>query len=150
MKRIIILLSLVPFVLLLTVGCQKKPSEEKIFNEAKKFQEEGKHAEAVASYEKLVELHPKGKYAPQSQFLIGFIYANELEELDRAEEAYNVFLEKYADKSDSGMVASAQWELRNLGKDINEIEDLSIIKQGEEQAAESDTSLTSAPARSQP
>jgi outer membrane protein assembly factor BamD (BamD/ComL family) len=129
MKRIVILLSLVPLVLLLAVGCQKKPAEDQMFNEAKKFQEESKYSEAVASYEKLVQVHPRGKYAPQSQFMVGFILANEIKDLKRAEAAYQAFLDKYSSSADSGMVASAQWELKNLGKDINEIQDLSGIMQ---------------------
>jgi outer membrane protein assembly factor BamD (BamD/ComL family) len=141
MKRIILALSLLPVILLLAVGCQKKPSEDMIFNEAKKFQEESKYSEAVTSYEKLVKFHPRGKYAPQSQFMIGFILANDLKDIKRAEAAYKTFLEKYSSKADSGMVASAEWELKNLGKDINEIQDLSGIIQQETQTA-SDTAKT--------
>lgn len=133
MKRIIVLLSFMPLVLLMAGGCQKKPAEEMIFNEAKKFQEEGKYSEAVASYEKLVQQHPRGKYAPQSQFMVGFILANELKDVKGAEAAYKAFLKKYSSKADSGMVASAEWELKNLGKDINEIQDLSGIMQKEGQ-----------------
>lgn len=134
MKRIVIGLSLLPLLLLLALGCQKKPSEEQIFNEAKKFQEDSKYAEAVASYEKLVQFHPHGRYAPQAQFMVGFIEANELKDLKKAEAAYKTFLDKYAAKADSGMVASAQWELKNLGKDINEIQDLSPVMQKDAQA----------------
>lgn len=145
MKRGILLFSIISAVAVLIAGCEKKPNEEQIFGEAKKLQEEGKYAESVAKYEQLVELHPKSKYAPQSQFLIGFIYANELKDLPKAEVAYKVFLEKYADKADSGMVASAEWELKNLGKDINEIEDLSVITRGEGQTSEADTAKTAKP-----
>jgi tetratricopeptide (TPR) repeat protein len=130
MKRTITLLTILPMLFLISLGCQKKPSEDQLFNEAKKLQEEGKYADAVASYQNLVNLHPRGKFAPQSQFMIGFIYANELKEYDKAEKAYRKFLDAYSSSADSGMVASAEWELKNLGKDINEIEDLSIILSG--------------------
>jgi len=146
MKRLVILLSLIPVVFLLSsTGCEKKPSEDQLFSDARKLQEEGKYAEAVTGYEKLIQVHPKGKYAPQAQFMIGFICANELKDLAKAEKAYKAFLEKYAAKSDSGMVASARWELENLGKDINQIEDLSgVIGQGEQQAA-ADTAKAAQP-----
>jgi TolA-binding protein len=144
MKRLIILLSLIPVIFLLIAGCAKKPAEEQLFTDARKLQEEGKYVEAVAGYEKLIEVHPRGKYAPQSQFMIGFICANELKDLAKAERAYKAFLEKYASKSDSGMVASAQWELENLGKDINQIEDLSGIMQQEERAS-GDTAKSAEP-----
>lgn len=131
MKRGIILLLLVPFILAFVSSCKKGPSPEDIFNAAKGLQEEQKYAEAVVKYEELVTLHPRNKLAAQSQFMIGFICANELNEFEKAENAYKAFLENYADMSDSGMVVSARWELENLGKDINEIEDLSAITEGE-------------------
>jgi len=140
MKRILILLTLIPVVFLFLAGCQKKPPEEQLFNDARKLQEAGKYSEAVTGYERLVQVHPRGKYAPQAQFMIGFICANELKQLDKAEKAYKAFLKNYSSKADSGMVASAEWELKNLGKDINEIEDLSTIMGKEGQQAAADTS----------
>jgi tetratricopeptide (TPR) repeat protein len=138
MKRGILLFTVIPFILALILGCQKGPTAEDVFNEAKQLQEDANYAEAVTKYEKLVQTHPKSKYAPQAQFMIGFIYANELDDLDKAKVAYEKFLDVYAAESDSGMVASAEWELRNLGKDINEIEDLSLTPEGEVEADEAE------------
>ena len=138
MKRGILIFTVIPFILALILGCQKGPTAEDVFNEAKQLQEDANYAEAVTKYEKLVQTHPKSKYAPQAQFMIGFIYANELDDLDKAKVAYEKFLDLYAAESDSGMVASAEWELRNLGKDINEIEDLSLTPEGEVEADEAE------------
>ena len=138
MKRTIIFLALPIVVVALIFGCQKGPSAEQIFTEAKQLHEDAKYAEAVAKYEQLVQMHARSKYAPQSQFMIGFIYANELGELDKAKVAYETFLERYAETSDSGMVASAHWELENLGKDIDEIEDLSLTPHPEAEDADSE------------
>jgi outer membrane protein assembly factor BamD (BamD/ComL family) len=131
MKRGILFLTIIPLMLAFIIGCQKGPTAEDVFNEAKQLQEDANYTDAVTKYEKLVQTHPKSRYAPQAQFMIGFIYANELDDLDKAKVAYEKFLEVYASESDSGMVASAEWELRNLGKDINEIEDLSLTPEGE-------------------
>ncbi len=136
MKRAILYIAVSTLALALLMGCQKGPTSEDIFTEAKKLQEEGKYEDAVVKYEQLVELHSKDKFAPQSQFMIGFIYANELDDLDKAKVAYETFLANYAANSDSGMVASARWELENLGKDIDEIEDLSLIPKDEDAAEE--------------
>ena len=138
MKKVIISLTFLTLILALIIGCQKGPKAEELFNEAKELQEEQKYDEAVVKYEQLVELHPRSQFAPQSQFMIGFIYANEIKELEKAKVAYETFLSQYADRSDSGMVASAEWELRNLGKDINEIEDLSLTPEGEVEADEAE------------
>ena len=137
MKRTIIFFIIASIMMAWIIGCQAGPGAEEVFNEAKKLQEDADYAAAVMKYEQLVAKHSKSSFAPQAQFMIGFIYANELDELDKAKVAYEVFLENYASKSDSGMVASARWELDNLGKDIDEIEDLSIIsKDTEEKTSE--------------
>ncbi len=138
MKRTILFLTLPAILLALIIGCQKGPSAEDIFTEAKKLHEDAKYTEAVVKYEQLVELHQRSKFAAQSQFMIGFIYANELDDLEKAKTAYETFLERYTTDADSGMVASAHWELENLGKDIDEIEDLSLTPQEETEADDSE------------
>lgn len=107
-------------------GCVKA-NEEELFNEAKMLQEKQQTAEAIAKYEELIRTYPKGKYAAKSQFMVGFLYANDLKDYPKAKAAYENFLEKYSTEVDSGMVISARWELKYLGKDINEIEELKNI-----------------------
>ena len=74
----------------------------------------------VDAYTRIVELAPDHEVAPKAQFMIGYIYANDLNDTTKAKQAYNKFLEKYADE-DSGMTASARFELKYMGKDISEI-----------------------------
>ena len=75
----------------------------------------------VDAYSKIVEVDPQNKVAPKAQFMIGYIYANELKKTDKAKIAYEKFLENYSEV-DSGMTASANFELKFLGKDISEID----------------------------
>ncbi|MDK9700906.1 MAG: tetratricopeptide repeat protein [bacterium] len=111
--------------IVMLIGCGGvKANEDELFNTAKQFQEQGKQTDAVAKYEELVKIHPSGKRAPNAQFMIGFLYANELKQLDKAKTAYEKFLKDYSAVSDSGIIKSAQWELEHLGKDINDIEEL--------------------------
>ncbi|MCX6638955.1 MAG: hypothetical protein NTW14_00520 [bacterium] len=141
MKRYTVLLTIFA-LLLLAVGCQQKPkgpAAEEIFAAAKKYQGEAKTDSALIKYEELVKLYPKDKFAAQSQFMVGFICANEKKDLPRAEKAYRAFLAKYSNTADSGMVASAKWELENLGKDISQIEDLNLKGGGSEESAKVDT-----------
>ena len=51
-------------------------------------------------------------------FMLGFINANDLKDLEKAEKHYKAFLEKYPnhDLSDD-----AEYEIKTLGKDINEL-----------------------------
>ena len=50
--------------------------------------------------------------------MLGFIYANSLENLEEAKKYYSLFIEKYPNHD---LADDAQYELNNLGKDINEL-----------------------------
>ncbi len=116
----LILLTLIVLVVPLTA---QDKSPEQLFAEAKRFQEELKYPEAIVIYEQLVAKFPDSKQAPQSQFMIGFTYANQIKDLKKAEAGYKRFLELYSATAEEGLVASAQWELENLGRDVREISD---------------------------
>lgn len=107
----------------LIFGCAKKPGEEELFTEAKQFQEQSQFQQAVEKYEDLIRLYPKSPLCAQSQFMIGYIYANHIQEYDKARQAYVTYLEKY---SDDEMVKDAKWELDHLGEDINSIDELLV------------------------
>ncbi|MEJ2626996.1 MAG: tetratricopeptide repeat protein [bacterium] len=78
----------------------------------------GESLVAISRLKTVIEKYPESKYAPQSQFMLGFIYANNLSDTLKAKQEYNKFLEKYPDHE---LVTSVQWELKYLGKDLNEI-----------------------------
>ena len=73
------------------------------------------------SPQKVVDKYPDNKYAAESQFMIGFVYANSAVDTLKARGAYNTFLERYPDHE---LVSSVQFELKYLGKDINQIPNL--------------------------
>jgi len=81
--------------------------------------------DGVATLQQVIEQYPESKEAPQCQFMIGFIYANYASEFEKAQAAYQTFLEKYENHE---LVPSVEWELRNLGKDINEIPELQHLE----------------------
>jgi len=136
MKRVVTVAgSLLLAVLLLTTGCQKKPSEEELFSKAKAAQEARDFSGAVAAYKQVVANYPSGEKADEAQFMVGFLYANDIGDTAAARSAYETFLEKYAANSDSGMVLSAKWELANLGKNVDQIEDVMHFAGGDSTAA---------------
>lgn len=110
--------------LLVLTGCSKKPSEEELFSKAKTAQEARDFTAAVDAYKQVVANYPDGERADEAQFMVGFLYANDIGDTTAARAAYETFLEKYAENSDNGMVLSAKWELANLGKDVDEIEEI--------------------------
>jgi parvulin-like peptidyl-prolyl isomerase len=65
----------------------------------------------VGIYRELIKRFPDSKYAAQAQFMIGFIYSEELKDYDKAEEALQVVIDKYPG---SELVESAKWMLKNM------------------------------------
>ncbi|MCF8306417.1 MAG: outer membrane protein assembly factor BamD [Ignavibacteriales bacterium] len=73
---------------------------------------------SVDYFEKVYTDHPDNPLAPQALFMAGFIYANELNDLNRAKDNYELFLLKYPQ---SDLADDAEMELQNLGKTPEEI-----------------------------
>ena len=73
---------------------------------------------AITAYRKVVELHQGSGMDANAQFLIGFIFANYINDLDNAKIEYSRFLEQYPDHN---LVKDVNFELQYLGKDINQI-----------------------------
>lgn len=89
-------------------------------------------AKAIEKPEKAIELYaqvmanaPQHAKAATAQFMTGFIYANDLNQLDKAKVAYESFLQKYPNDE---LAESAKMELENLGKSPEE-----LIKKFEQQ-----------------
>jgi outer membrane protein assembly factor BamD (BamD/ComL family) len=73
--------------------------------------------EAIDAYGLYCREYPAGKQTPLAMFLIGYLYNNELHDIDSAASAYRRFLERYPD---SEMATSARFELNTLGKSPEE------------------------------
>ena len=111
----------ISLTLLLLSSCGPKVTDVEMFTQANQLQREGKYDEAIRMYDNLIVKYPKSTYGPQAQFMIGFIYANELKDLDKAKVAYEKFLKVYPEHE---MAKDARWELEHLGQDIDDIEAL--------------------------
>lgn len=73
---------------------------------------------AIEIYSKIIEKMPQHRKAPTAFFMTGFVYANDLKDLEKAKAAYELFLEKFPNDD---MAESARGELKNLGKTPEEI-----------------------------
>lgn len=111
-------------VMVAVAGCKKGPSEAELRTKAEKLQETNDFQGAIASYAQIVKGFPKSPQAPQCQFMIGYLYANHLKNMDMAKQAYRDFIKLYPEHQ---LVKDAQWELDHLGQDVNEIEELNKI-----------------------
>jgi len=71
--------------------------EELLYNEAQNFSEQGDFTSAIKTYEQILKLYPESPHACRAQFLIGFVYSENLKKPDRAKEVYEKVIEKYPD-----------------------------------------------------
>lgn len=105
------------FFLLIT-QCGKKMSEEQYITEAQKYMNNGRFFESIALYNELIEKFPNSKHVPKTLFMIGFIYANELQDSVKAKAYYSTFLKRFPDDE---LAASVQWEMTHLGSDVSTV-----------------------------
>jgi outer membrane protein assembly factor BamD (BamD/ComL family) len=73
---------------------------------------------AIQESRRYVQLFPESEKNASVFFMIGFIFNNELKQTDSARIAYEEFLLRFPN---SEMAKSAEFELKNLGKDVNDI-----------------------------
>ncbi len=76
------------------------------------------YKKAIVAYSLFQKKYPKDKKAPQTLFMIGFIQANQLGQLEAAKKTYTKFLELYPE---SEMAESAKSEIETLGLSPDEI-----------------------------
>ncbi len=74
--------------------------------------------EAATATEKLYKDYPEHSKAPTAMFLTGYLYENELRDLDKAKDIYSDFITKYPDNE---FTKSAQFALDNLGKPADQL-----------------------------
>jgi len=83
---------------------------------------------SIDSYNQILSQFSADPKTPNASFMIGYIYANDLNDYDKAKASYEKFIELYPDHM---LVPSAQWEIENLGKSLDEIPQLQSITKGQ-------------------
>lgn len=68
--------------------------------------------QAVGLYDRILTDYPESIEAGDALFMKAYVLHNELKELERAEQAYVTFLERYPNHD---LASSARFELQNLG-----------------------------------
>ena len=85
-----------------------KKSARDLFKDA---QEAGSPENRIAKYRALLEEYPKSDVSAQAQFMIGFVYSEELRNYDAADKEFHRLLEHYPD---SELAASAKWMIEHM------------------------------------
>lgn len=118
MRKDVIIVFLISIGLFLNFGCSKKPGEKEYFDLAYQHMGNEKWSDAELNFQKILDEYPEGTYTSKALFMVGFVNANYLKNYDKAKEYYTKFLEKYPDHD---LADDAEYEIENLGKDINEL-----------------------------
>ncbi len=79
---------------------------------------------SVIKYGYIADEYPSHEDAPKARFMAAYTLANIICDYERAKEEYNKFIRDYPEHP---LVESVRFELRNLGKDLDQIEELKDI-----------------------
>ena len=105
-------------MLALLASCSDSKTEEEYYNLANEQYGKEAYADAVKNYKIILDKYPDGKTTAKATFMLGFINANNLRNLEEAKKYYTLFVEKYPDND---LADDAQYELNTLGQDINNL-----------------------------
>jgi len=99
---------------------QDSLSSKYLFELGMLYQKQRDFDKAISTFDKCYTEYPNSKEASQAVFLQGFLYANVLNNLDKAKEKYQLYLDKYS-AVDAKMTNDVKLELDNLGKSPDEL-----------------------------
>ena len=91
---------------------------EYLFKAADLYRAQHKYEEALKNYSQIQSDYADYKKVPQTMFLQGFVYENDLKDLDKAKERYQAFLDTYPDHE---LAKDVQFSLNNLGRSPEDI-----------------------------
>ena len=108
-------------LLALMVGlaaCSKERDEKQFFAEAQGYMDSQQWQKAADTFTAMYNKFPNGVFAAKSLFMIGYINANHLNDLEAARQHYATFVEKFPDHE---LVTAAKYEMDHLGKAPDEL-----------------------------
>ncbi len=75
----------------------------------------------INAFQEIVTKFPDDKVAPQAMFMVGFVYAEEMNDRTMADKTFTGLIEKYPD---SEMAKTARWMIDNLNEPLPKFQDL--------------------------
>ena len=116
-------------VVSLFMSCSDSKTEKDYFDLANEQYGMEAYADAIENFKILLDKYPEGETAAKTTFMIGFINANSLKNLEEAKKYYTLFVEKYPDHD---LADDAQYELNTLGQDVNDLPIFKDMQSGEQ------------------
>ncbi len=96
-----------------------------------KAQLESDPYQRVQYYRDIVNQYPDDKYAPQALFMIGFVYAEELQDNVQARRTFDELLGKYPE---ADVVDDAKWMIENMDKPHPKFESIENMQKHKDQS----------------
>jgi peptidyl-prolyl cis-trans isomerase C len=96
-------------------------SEQEIFDLASDTEDP---LQRLSLYRELLFSYPEGEHAAEAQFMVAFIYAEELKDYEAADYEFRKMLEQYPD---SKLADSARWMLDNMRSEDPEFHDVEAV-----------------------
>lgn len=103
---------------LFLLSCSSKLSEAEYYNLATDAFNKQDFPKSIENFKNIIDYYPEGQRASEALFMLGYINANNTNDLKEAEKYYKLFIEKYPNDE---LTDDAEYELKHLGKDINEL-----------------------------
>jgi outer membrane protein assembly factor BamD (BamD/ComL family) len=110
-SKIVVFLAVLGF--LWSCSAEKK-SEEQLYAQAQSFSEKGNFTSAIKTYEEILRLYPESPNSYKAQFLIGFVYSENLKDYNKAKEVYEKVIEKYPH---CNLADDAKYMIESMGSD---------------------------------
>ena len=96
----------------------KDNAPEYLFKAAEVEKSLGNYDESLDLFDQIVKKHPDHEKAPMALFYRGFIYENDLADLNAANKCYHEFTQAYPNHE---LIDDVQFSIKNLGKPIDQI-----------------------------
>jgi TolA-binding protein len=78
-------------------GSSGKKTEEELYTLAQEYSEKGDFQSAIETYQELLKAYPDSPRAYKAQFLIGFVYSENLKDQENAKINYQKVIHDYPD-----------------------------------------------------
>ena len=95
--NIMVILIIGVLIISCSSGSKNKKTEQELYTEAQEFSEKGDFQSAIETYEEILKVFPDSPRVCKAQFLIGFVYSENLKDYEKARENYKKVIEKYPD-----------------------------------------------------
>jgi len=93
---------------------KSKKTEQELYTEAQNFSEKGEYISAIKTYEEIMKSFPESPRAYKAQFLIAFVYSENLKAYEKARENYKMLIEQYPN---CDLVDDAKYMMKTMESD---------------------------------